>query len=292
MCKLKSAIILKDRVYISDNTDSHDQLLKELGIEDTKENESKVFVRAEYSPRVNAFDPIDTWEYRVDQDTLPDWYVEDFDKERMIAAVRKWVDKHILVGCSNLELLSGQYYLKDCSAVLYNNSSAVLYNNSRAVLYNNSSAVLYNNSRAVLYDNSSAKLCDNSSAKLCDNSSAVLNDNSSAVLYDNSSAVLYGDSRAELWDNSSAVLYNNSRAVLYDNSSAELWGNSSAKLWGNSSAVLYGDSRAELYDNSSAVILAGSSVHADKITLKGNAILHDFNTATIYYAGNWAVKKV
>ena len=36
MCKLKSAIILKDRVFIPDY-DSHDEMLKELGIKDTKD---------------------------------------------------------------------------------------------------------------------------------------------------------------------------------------------------------------------------------------------------------------
>lgn len=35
MCQMKSAIILKDRVFIPDY-DSHSDMLKELGIEDTK----------------------------------------------------------------------------------------------------------------------------------------------------------------------------------------------------------------------------------------------------------------
>ena len=42
MCKMKSAIILKDRVFIPDY-DSHTKMLEELGIEDTKQNAEKLF---------------------------------------------------------------------------------------------------------------------------------------------------------------------------------------------------------------------------------------------------------
>ena len=76
MCKLKSAIILKDRVFVPDY-DSHSDMLEELGIEDTRENAERLFVRAELSPRNgDAFSPVDEWQYTVDQDIGPDWYVD------------------------------------------------------------------------------------------------------------------------------------------------------------------------------------------------------------------------
>ena len=43
MCKLKSVIVLKDRVYCPDH-DSHQKMLEELGIEDTTENAMRRFV--------------------------------------------------------------------------------------------------------------------------------------------------------------------------------------------------------------------------------------------------------
>ena len=49
MCKLKSAIILKDRIFMPDY-DSHSKMLEELGITDDYFNASKVFVRAELVP--------------------------------------------------------------------------------------------------------------------------------------------------------------------------------------------------------------------------------------------------
>ena len=53
MRKLKSAIILKDSVFIPDY-DSHSKMLKELQIKDTRSNAERLFVRAELYP-VNFF---------------------------------------------------------------------------------------------------------------------------------------------------------------------------------------------------------------------------------------------
>ncbi len=67
MCKLKSGIILKDRVFIPDH-DSHTDMLGELGIDDTETNAKRLFVRAELSPKDgDIFSPIDTWEFNVDR---------------------------------------------------------------------------------------------------------------------------------------------------------------------------------------------------------------------------------
>lgn len=126
MCKLKSGIILKDRVYIGE-TDSHTELLKELGIEDTFENASKIFVRAELLPTDNdVFSNIDSWEYSVDQDILPDWYMKDFDRERMVEAVKEWAKNHVHVNKVGLHLKSGkQHYIKDCEQVVIDGSAEV-----------------------------------------------------------------------------------------------------------------------------------------------------------------------
>ena len=90
MCRLKSGIILKDRVYIPDH-DGHQEMLAELKIEDTRENAERLFVRAELYPKDNdIFTDPDTWIYRVEQDILPDWYVADVDEARMREAVKTW----------------------------------------------------------------------------------------------------------------------------------------------------------------------------------------------------------
>ena len=126
MCKLKSAIILKNRIFIPDY-DSHSQMLEELGIKDSYLNASKTFVRAELSP-VNGdpFSDIDGWALNVDQDITPDWFDMEDCKARMRAAVKEWAKTHIYIGVDNLTISSGEnYYIKDCHNVVVYGSAEI-----------------------------------------------------------------------------------------------------------------------------------------------------------------------
>ena len=98
MCKLKSAIILKDRIFMPDY-DSHSEMLEERKITDDYFNASKVFVRAELTPENgDAFSDIDGWKFSVDQDITPEWFDEKDCAERMRNTVKDWANTHIFIG--------------------------------------------------------------------------------------------------------------------------------------------------------------------------------------------------
>ena len=126
MCQMKSGIILKDRVFIPDY-DSHTDMLKELGIKDTRANAEKLFVRAELVPKNgDVFTPIDEWVFHVDQDIRPDWFVENYEKERMIKAVKEWAKDRIHIGVDGLRISSGSnHYIKDCKNVEVYGSASI-----------------------------------------------------------------------------------------------------------------------------------------------------------------------
>lgn len=74
MCKLKSMIVLKDRIYCPDH-DHHQQMLDELGINDDYLGASKTFVRVELSPANDDITiPVNEWLLRIDQDITPEWF--------------------------------------------------------------------------------------------------------------------------------------------------------------------------------------------------------------------------
>ena len=79
MCQFKSGIILKNKVVLTpEGNESHSDLLESLGIEDTHMNAAKTFVRAELIPKDdNKYTDVSEWNYRVDQDIVPDWYEKD-----------------------------------------------------------------------------------------------------------------------------------------------------------------------------------------------------------------------
>ena len=114
MCRFKSGIILKDRVFIPEY-DSHTEMLEELKIADTKDNAKRLFVRAELvPPNDDVFAPVSEWEYHVDQDILPDWYVAEVDEKRMRNAVTEWAKGHIHIGEEIETIDSGTHWIKDC----------------------------------------------------------------------------------------------------------------------------------------------------------------------------------
>ena len=118
MCKLKSSIILRNKIFMPDY-DSHSKMLDELGIADNYFNASKVFVRAELSPADgNVFSDIDGWKLRVDQDITPEWFDEKDCAERMRKAVKEWAKKNIFVGHNDLKISHGEnIFIKDCKNV-------------------------------------------------------------------------------------------------------------------------------------------------------------------------------
>ena len=118
MCKLKSAIILKDRIFMPDY-DSHSKMLEELGITDDYINASKVFVRSELAPENgDVFSDIDGWKLEVDQDITPEWFDEKDCAERMRKAVKEWAKTHIFVGQNELIISHGEnIFMKDCKNV-------------------------------------------------------------------------------------------------------------------------------------------------------------------------------
>ena len=142
MCKLKSAIVLKDRIFMPDY-DSHERMIKELGLKDDYLGASKTFVRVELSPENgDVFSAIENWKLTVDQDIRPEWFFEDECKLLLIEKVKEWATTHILVGIDDIEL-SGESvcYIKDCKNVKACGSSSVKACGSSSVTAYDSSVI-------------------------------------------------------------------------------------------------------------------------------------------------------
>ena len=137
MCKLKSAIILKNRIFMPDY-DSHSKMLEELKITDDYFNASKVFVKAELSPKnKDVFSNIDDWKLEVDQDITPEWFDEKDCTERMRKAVKEWAKTHIFIGQNDLKISHGEnIFIKDCEDVEICDNATVNYIYDNATVKN------------------------------------------------------------------------------------------------------------------------------------------------------------
>ena len=122
MCQFKSGIILKNRIVLApEGNESHSALLESMGIEDSRMNATRKFVRAELMPPDgNKAIDISLWKYNVDQDIVPDWYEKDPKKyeQEFRNEVAKYLKERFTVFCGYAWTPiktdeKGTYYLMD-----------------------------------------------------------------------------------------------------------------------------------------------------------------------------------
>ena len=158
MCRFKSCIILKDRVFVPDY-DSHGKMLEELGIEDTFEHASNLFVRAEISPGDgDVFSDVSDWCYKVDQDILPDWYVPEIDEQRARKAVDGWMKAHTFAGGKH-DVHDGIWYVKGSATVTATDSATVTaYGSATVKAYDSTTVKAYCSATVIIPPSSDAEI--------------------------------------------------------------------------------------------------------------------------------------
>ena len=143
MCQLKSCLVLKNRVFCP-AYDSHQDMLKELGIEDNEVNARKTFVRVELIPpeaTCSYFNdkyftslqaPLSEWKLVVDQDILPDWWEPAIYRSAIEEEVQKWLDKYVLINQKEKTVVGNgykdRYYLYNCKYISLIDTNSVMKN--------------------------------------------------------------------------------------------------------------------------------------------------------------------
>ena len=153
MCQFKSALVLKDRIFLPDY-DSHDKMLQELGIEDNFTNASKVFVRVELSPADrDIFSAVDGWKLIVDQDILPEWWDEAERLPQLKELVETWMRKHTIYAGEH-EVADGVWLATGSATVTAYDSATVRATGSATVTAYDSATVTATGSVMVTAYNS------------------------------------------------------------------------------------------------------------------------------------------
>ena len=275
MCRLKSAIILKNRIFIPDY-DNHNKMLKELGIKDDYLNASKTFVRAELSPKNNdVFSDIDTWELNVDQDITPDWFDKNKHKQLMIKAVKEWAKNHIHIGVNNLKINTGMsHYIKDCQNTEICDLATIEH---------------------ICGSTTIERICDSATVKRIYDPATVKR------IYDSATVErICGSTTIERICGSATVKYIYDSATIkyiYDLATIEhICGSTTIERICDSATV------KRIYDPATVEHIYGSATmisspytewkNSNKVNITDNATFKDCYTKTIYQSGDWKLIKV
>ena len=206
MCQPASLIITRNKVFWSRKTDSHDEIMREFGLNDEVANKITL-VKVEITPpNGNMRIPIEQWQYQVDQDLLPDWYEKNPDKheKNARAALQDWHDAKVF--------LSGYHEIRDGQCWAYGSSRVKAYGSSQVMACGSSQVMAYGSSKVTA----------------CDSSNVTAYDSSKVTAYDSSQVTAYDSSQVTACDSSQVKAYGSSNGVIYGGKSYDLSGNAAA----------------------------------------------------------------
>lgn len=254
MCQLKSCLVLKNRVFCP-AYDSHQDMLKELGIEDNEVNARKTFVRVELIPpeaASNYFDdkyftslqaPLSEWKLVVDQDILPDWWEPAIYRPAIEEEVQKWLDKYVLINQKEKTVVGNghkdRYYLYNCEYIFLVDTNSVMKNCS-AIWCDGGNSIIAIDSKL-----SSGKTLDNQyyiygrSALHAHNETPVWAYDESYVCSYVGNVYLRDNATCEACGRTNVIAEGKSSVIAYDNAIVRAYGETNLTLHYNAIAIVY-----------------------------------------------------
>ncbi len=228
MCRPASMIVTKQKVFWSEKTESHHEIITEFNLRETDARKQINLVPIEIIPPNNDFSaPVSKWEFHIDfagfNRELPDWFDENKAEKECRAALKYW-KKQKVVSRKGVKLQGGNFFVIKGAEV-------------KAL--GNSTVKALGNSTVEALDNSTVEALDNSTVKAWDNSTVKALGNSTVKAWDNSTVKALGNSTVEALGNSTVEALDNSTVKAWDNSTVKAWDNSTVKAWDNSTIISY-----------------------------------------------------
>ena len=286
MCRFKSALVLKDRVFVPDY-DSHDRMLEELKIPDDFAHASKVFVRVELSPADGdvASDPMG-WKIKIDQDILPDWFVHAVDEQRVKVAITEWCKVHVLREGYH-EVHDGVWYAYDSAAVKACGSATVTAYDSATVWACGSATVTaYDSATVWAYDSATVTACDSATVKACNSATVTACDSATVTAYGSATVTACDSSTVTAHDSATVTACGSSTVTAHD--SATVWAHDSATVTAHDSATVTAYDSATVWAHDSATVILPPRRQTNKeVTLDGEAVCINYKTHTIKSKYKW-----
>ena len=207
MCKIKSCLVLKDRVYCPDY-DSHQDMLDKLGIKDDYLGASKTFVRVELTPPDDVkslMEPLDRWTLSVDQDVTPEWWDEKADRQRVEEAVEAWRREHVFA--------EGEHIVKAGEVYAFGNATVKAYGNAIVTAHDSATVKAYGNAIVKALDSATVKAYGNAIVTAWGSATVTAYNGATVKAWDSATVKAYGNAIVTAWDSATVKAYNHSMAV-------------------------------------------------------------------------------
>ena len=270
MCRLKSCLVLKNRVFCP-AYGSHQDMLEELGIEDNETNAMKTFVRVELTPPEATSDyfddkyftslqaPLSEWKLVVDQDILPDWWEPAIYRPAIEQEIQKWLDKYVLINQEKKTVVGNgykdSYYLYNCKYIFLIDTNSIIKNCS-AIRCNGGNSII-----AIDSELSSNKTLDNQyyiygcSALRTYNETPVWAYDESHVCSYVGNVYLRDNATCEACGRTNVIAEGEPSVIAYDNAIVRAYGDTNLRLHHKAIAIVYSPTVKHYINDESATLI-------------------------------------
>ena len=222
MCKIKSCLVLKDRVYCPDY-DSHQDMLDKLGIKDDYLGASKTFVRVELLPpdgMKSLMEPLDRWTLKVDQDVTPEWWDAEADRQRVEEAVEAWRREHVFA--------EGEHIVKAGEVYAFGNATVEAWGNAIVTAHDSATVKAYGNAIVTAWGSATVKAWGSATVKA----------------YNGATVKAWDSATVTAWGSATVTAYNGATVNAWDSATVEAWGNAIVTAWDSATVKAYNHSMA------------------------------------------------
>ena len=248
MCRLKSCLVLKDRVFCPDYN-SHQQMLEELGIEDDYLHASKTFVRVEFTPPDNIkslIEPLDRWTLKVDQDIVPEWWDEKADRQRVEEAVEAWRREHVFTEGKHIVKTGTVYAYGDAEIQVYNDATVTAFDRAVVKAYSNAKVYAFGKTTVETVSNAPVEAYGDATVKAYGNARVQASDRAVVKAYNNATVEAFDSVTVEAYNSVTVEARGNAKVGAFDRTIVKAWDRAMVKAF-NRVIVIYPEERKIIY---------------------------------------------
>lgn len=248
MCQFKSCLVLKDRVFCPDYN-SHQSMLKDLGIKDDYLHASKTFVRVELLPPDGVrslMEPLDKWTLRVDQDVTPEWWDEKADRQRVEEAVEAWRKEHVFTEGEHVVKAGEVYAFGNAIVSAYGNAMVTANDNAKARVHDCAKIYAFGKATVEASGSTTVKAYGSVAVEACGSAKVEAFGNVTVKARNIVTVTACDHAKVEAYNNVKVEAYDNAEALAYDSTKIEAWSRAAVKAYDNA-IVIYPQQRRAVY---------------------------------------------
>ena len=174
MCKPASFVLTENNVYWSLKTDSHDEILLEHDLRDSIAGKVQI-VRCEITPpQGDYFLKPDEWNYRLDQDAVPEWYDAEKCEQRARLELNKWIKARVfqdVIGETEISDIS--VWVKKSQVKAYGSAQVNAYDSAHVEAYDSAHVKAYGSAHVEAYDSAQVKAYDSAHVTMSDQAMTI-----------------------------------------------------------------------------------------------------------------------